>query len=106
MDFLKNFTDRYKIEKIPSSEIDQLVKDGAFILDVRTKQEYSGKSIKGSTNIPLDELKVRYVELPDEKIYVLCRSGARSLTAARFLKTKGFEVCNIDGGIQSYFASK
>lgn len=102
MDILKNIIDKNQIENIPASKIDDLIEEGAFILDVRTEEEYKERSVKNSVNIPLQELDVRYTELPDKKIYILCRSGARSLEAARFLKIKGFDVCNIKGGIIEY----
>ena len=35
----------------------QLVKQGAVILDVRTKREYAAGHVKGSVNISLDHLE-------------------------------------------------
>lgn len=102
MDFVENVINDSEIERISADKIDELIKNKDFILDVRSEEEYEEKSVKNSVNIPLDELDVRYTELPDQKIYVLCRSGARSLEAAKFLKIKGFEVCNIEGGILEY----
>ena len=40
----------------PKVEYAELVKQGAIILDVRTKGEYASGHIKGSINIPVDRL--------------------------------------------------
>src|SRR3712207_7384641 len=45
--------------KVDVMEIDQLLENGAYLLDIRTEEEYSLENIKGSTNIPLDELRDR-----------------------------------------------
>ena len=42
----------------PKVEYAQLVKDGAIILDVRSKGEYDGGHIKGSINISVDKLEI------------------------------------------------
>ncbi|WP_071026353.1 rhodanese-like domain-containing protein [Peptoniphilus raoultii] len=95
------------IESIEAVKIDELLKDGAYILDVRTKEEISEKNIPGTKNIPLDRLAKEYEKIPnDQKIYLLCRSGRRSFEAARFLKAKGYDPVNISGGILEYFKNK
>ena len=38
-----------------------------FLLDVRTSQEFSNGHIPGAVNIPVDELRPRLEELPQEK---------------------------------------
>ncbi|MCB0697746.1 MAG: rhodanese-like domain-containing protein, partial [Chitinophagaceae bacterium] len=40
----------------PAVDFAELTKNGAQIIDVRTRQEYAGGHIKGSVNIPLNEL--------------------------------------------------
>jgi rhodanese-related sulfurtransferase len=39
----------------PKTDYSELVKQGAIILDVRSKGEFVGGHIKGSINIPLDQ---------------------------------------------------
>jgi phage shock protein E len=43
-----------------------LIKDGAAIVDVRSKGEFAGGHIKGSINIPLDVLKAQMSKLNKE----------------------------------------
>lgn len=77
---------------------------GAVLLDVRTKEEYAGRHIGGSVNIPLDRLDTVGRIIPDKKtpVFVHCLSGGRSASAEAYLKRNGYEhVYNI-GGISSY----
>ncbi|MHC4166773.1 MAG: FAD-dependent oxidoreductase [Planctomycetota bacterium] len=85
---------------------DQL-KDGDFILDVRTAGEFSKTRVPSSVNIPVDELRNRLSELPsDAVINVHCGVGMRSYIACRILMQNGFAVRNISGGLISYRAYK
>jgi rhodanese-related sulfurtransferase len=75
-----------------------------FILDVRTREEYNGSHINGSTLIPVQELDIRFKELPrDKKILVYCRTGGRSVTASDILVKNGFtQIYNMQGGITAW----
>lgn len=74
----------------------QLVKDGAIILDVRSKGEYQGGHINGAINISVDALSNNLSKLKKGKpIITCCASGMRSASAKRILKSSGFtEVHN------------
>ena len=76
---------------------------GAFILDVRTWEEYH---IPDSTLIPLDELEARIDEVPrDQEVVVVCRSGNRSQQGRDILKRAGFtEVSSMTGGLTEWGA--
>jgi rhodanese-related sulfurtransferase len=77
---------------------------GAFFLDVRSKEEWDQEHIPGSTLIPLDELPGRLDELPGEgEIVVICQSGRRSLQGMTLLVEAGFsEVSCMTGGILAW----
>ena len=76
----------------PSADYAQLIKEGAVILDVRTKGEYAGGHIKGSINISVDQLKPNLNRLSDKKkpIITCCASGMRSGTAKSILESNGY----------------
>ena len=77
----------------------QLVKDGAIIIDVRTKGEYQQGHIKGSQNIPLDVLSSNLSKLNKEKtIITCCASGMRSAQAKSILLSNGFSNVHNGGG--------
>ena len=83
-----------------SNNVENLVKNKEFLLDVREDYEYQDGHIKGAVNLSLREILEKKDTLPKNKdIYVYCRSGHRSADAVNFLKSLGFEkVHNIEGG--------
>lgn len=84
----------------PSVDYNELVKQGAIILDVRSKGEYSSGHIKGSVNIPLDQLNSNLQKLKDKDkpIITCCASGMRSASAKSILKSKGYSQVYNGGG--------
>lgn len=80
-----------------------LDKDTSIILlDVRTREEYALGHIEGAVNIPLQELEESAEEeLADKEqtIYLYCRSGVRTLSAASILEELGYNKVYDIGGI-------
>ena len=75
------------------------------ILDVRYKEETAGgQFIKGSLNIPIDELRERLHEIPDNKpVYVYCAIGLRAYLASQILIQRGFaNVKILSGGYKTF----
>ena len=75
------------------------------ILDVRTKGEtMGGHVIRGSLNIPLDELRQRLDEIPPNKpVYTYCGVGLRGYLALKILTQRGFtNVKNLSGGYRTF----
>ena len=86
-------------------EIQSSNPDEITILDVRTREETAGgQIIKGSLNIPLDELRDRLNEIPASKpVYIYCGVGLRGYLASRILIQRGFtRVKNLSGGYKTY----
>jgi rhodanese-related sulfurtransferase len=81
---------------------------GAFILDVRTQEEWNEYHIPGSTLIPLDQLETRLTEVPqDKEVVVVCRSGNRSKPGRDALKAAGYtQVTSMSGGLKEWQAAK
>lgn len=79
---------------VSAGEAKTLVKQGALLLDVRTPQEFSSGHLQGAKNIPVQELGSRMSELPptSRSVVVYCRSGGRSASAARMLRSSGYQV--------------
>ena len=84
----------------PSADYAQLVKDGAIILDVRTKGEYTSGHIRGSLNISVDQLSANLHRLPNKQVPIItcCASGMRSASAKNMLKSKGYTQVYNGGG--------
>ena len=86
----------------PKVDYAQLVKQGAIILDVRSKAEYQSGHIKGSINIPVDTLNNNLNKLKKDKpIITCCASGIRSASAKSILKANGYTQVYNGGGWSS-----
>ncbi|SES15855.1 CoA-disulfide reductase [Salisediminibacterium halotolerans] len=84
-------------------EIDQIVADGGFLVDVRDPLEVEMGAIPGSVNIPLDEIRDRISEFPDDQpVYITCQVGLRGYLATRILEQHGKETVNLSGGYKTY----
>ncbi len=94
---------RGDVESVDWVQVPEMVKNGAFLLDVRTEREVETGSIDGAANIPLDDLRSRLNEVPtDRPVVVSCQVGLRSYIANRILRQHGFDVRNIAGGYKLY----
>jgi rhodanese-related sulfurtransferase len=80
---------------------------GAFILDVRTSEEWNQGHIPGSTLIPLDQLSGRLVEVPRNRdVVVVCRTGVRSAQGLQILQQAGFtRAASMTGGMTAWQAA-
>ena len=87
----------------PAVDYAALVKAGAPIIDVRTKAEFAGGHIRGSVNIPLQELGANLKRFPDleSPVVVCCASGMRSASARSLLIAKGYRRVYNGGGWRS-----
>lgn len=82
----------------PQVDYSELVKNGATILDVRTKGEFESGHIRGAINIPLNNLGNSLSKIKKDKpVITCCASGMRSGSAKGLLKSSGFEVYNGGG---------
>ncbi len=74
------------------------------IVDVRTPTEYAEWHIPGAVNVPLNTLRDRLSELPqDEPLFVYCRVGFRGYLAYRILRQSGFDhTFNLAGGVLTF----
>ena len=76
----------------PKTDFSRLMKNGAIIIDVRTKGEFDGGHIPGSMNIPLDQLQHNLNRLRNKSqpIITCCASGMRSASARALLVAGGY----------------
>ena len=73
------------------------------ILDVREIHEYAAGHIPSAENFPLSTLGSDFTKLDkDQKYYVICQAGGRSAKAYDFLDAQGFDVINIEGGMNNW----
>jgi rhodanese-related sulfurtransferase len=95
---------------VPEIDVEALegkLAEGVPLIDVRQPEEYTEAHVPGAVLLPLGEVPARFDEVPRDRgaVYVICRSGARSLQAATFLQEQGFDVVNVTGGTLAWLAS-
>ncbi len=84
-----------------------LATSDAYVVDVRTEEEYAKGHYPTAQNLSVDVLRENLDKLPkDRPVYVYCQVGQRGYIATRILSQHGFDVRNISGGYRSYLASK
>jgi len=76
--------------------IEEYLKEGAIVIDVRTIEEFRDGHVKGSKNIVLNSIPAKVAEIKkmNKKVIAVCRSGARSGQATSFLKQQGIDAIN------------
>ena len=94
-------------QRVSSDEAAKMMtaESGFLIVDVRTAGEFADGHIPNAINIPNESINTTPPkELPDkaQKIFVYCRSGARSQQAAQKLANMGYTNIVEMGGIKDW----
>ena len=77
-------------------------KESLYVLDVREVEEFETLHLEGARNLPLSQLAETYKQLDNDNLYyVICKSGMRSARACQFLAEQGYEVINVQGGMDA-----
>jgi rhodanese-related sulfurtransferase len=93
------------LDRVSPKEASRKAKQGAGLVDVRLETEYECGTLKGAMNIPLYLLRLKMGSLSSQRDYVVfCDTGARSAAAAFIMKSNGFEVSVLQGGLARYQA--
>jgi NADPH-dependent 2,4-dienoyl-CoA reductase/sulfur reductase-like enzyme/rhodanese-related sulfurtransferase len=92
---------------MPLAEWERLQDRTALLLDVREPEEFAAGHISGAVNLPLSQLRERFVELPRKReIWVNCGVGQRAYYAVRFLRQRKYDARNLSGGYATYTAMR
>ena len=98
------------IANMKGAELDTIMNDKAekeqyLVIDVRQKHEYEAGHVRYAINISLNDIESRLndiADLKDKNIIVICRSGRRSMAAAKILQKNGFKKLFNADGVGSY----
>ncbi|MCU0389444.1 MAG: rhodanese-like domain-containing protein [Chitinophagaceae bacterium] len=96
------------IKRLDNEQFRNLMnREGYVILDVRTPKEYDSARIEGSVLMNVLDTTTFYTKIneldPNKKYLLYCRTGKRSMTAAKALKQKGFrQVYDLQNGIKGW----
>jgi len=94
------------IEEITVDQLAERLAAGARVIDVREPAEFEQARLAGSELIPLATVPQRLEDFrSDEPVYVICRSGGRSMQACNYLVGQGIDVVNVTGGLMAWISS-
>jgi rhodanese-related sulfurtransferase len=75
----------------------------ALVLDVRTAEEVKSDPMPCGKHIPIDELRARLGELPqDRAIQGVCGVGIRAYNAICLLRQHGYQASLLSGGVSTW----
>lgn len=87
------------------AEIEQLIEDGALLIDVRADYEFEAAHLVGAERIGLETVAERRDQIdPAVPVVFYCRTGTRSAMAADAFADAGYEVNLLEGGITAWIA--
>lgn len=94
------------IAEISIEDLDERLRAGARLVDVREPDEYAGGHVPGAISVPLGTVPDRIDAFEgDGPTYVICQAGGRSMRACEYLAEHGVEAINIGGGTRAWEAS-
>jgi len=92
------------IESITAEELNNIqLKEKVNILDVRKKSEYDSEHVVNAENAPLDFINDSMQQINrNEKYYVHCAGGYRSMIFISTLRARGFDnLVDVNGGFKA-----
>lgn len=93
----------FNLETISPKMLDYYVEQKrAFIIDLRSAEEFERAHIKGAVNVPYEGGAFRFRPPKDRDVVLYCERGSLSLMAARELAKDNYRVRSVIGGIHMY----
>lgn len=94
------------IAEISVDDLVERLAEGARLIDVREPIEYEEAHVAGAVLVPLGTVPDNLDQFRgDGPVYVICRSGARSLRACQYVAAHGIEAVNVAGGTMAWIES-
>jgi rhodanese-related sulfurtransferase len=92
--------------EVTINELAAAIDHGGCVLDVREIEEWAEGHVPNAHHIPMNEVSEQLDKLDDgARIFVICRSGKRSLSVADFLESQGYDVVSVAGGTLAWSES-
>ena len=91
------------VKKYNCSFLQQIIREGGQLIDVRSPVEFSQGALRGAINMPINSFQYLKDSIDSSKPVVLyCRTGARSGMAKNYLEQLGFDQVHNIGGIRQF----
>lgn len=89
--------------KVNVSQVLDLVKQGATLLDVRESSEWKSGHAPGAVHVALANIDQAPRRLHKGRpVVVVCATGMRSRTAAKQLRRLGYDAASLSGGMVAW----
>ncbi len=89
--------------KVKVAQALELVRDGATLLDVRENGEWKSGHAPGAIHVPLGDIDKAARRIKQGRpVVVMCASGMRSRTAAKHLRSLGYDATSLSGGMAAW----
>lgn len=93
-------------QEVTLNELEAAIAAGEFVIDVREAWEFESGHVPNAKHIALNTIPEHLGLIPkDKKVWIICQSGGRSMTAANYLEAQGFDVVSVAGGTGSWIGS-
>lgn len=94
------------INEVSVADLDAALSAGGRVVDVRETDEYEAGHVPGALHVALGTVPDHTAAFQgDGPVYVICKSGGRSLRACEFLAGQGVEAVNVAGGTMAWVSS-
>ncbi len=97
------------VESIPATSLEKIYAEAKNnIYDVRKQSEHLSEHVEKAVNTPLSDLNSCFASFPkEEKFFLHCAGGYRSMIAASILKSRGYHnIIDIQGGFAAIKETK
>ena len=85
--------------EVSINELEQAIASGDKVVDVREDWEFTDGHVPTAKHIALSDIPENLTEFSkDSKTWIICQSGGRSMTAAKYLEAQGYNVVSVAGG--------
>lgn len=78
------------------------IPEDAPLIDVRELNEWNAGHAPNAQHLPASTLLEHLDQLPEDEVYVVCRTGGRSFQVSQWLNANGFEAINVEGGMKAW----
>lgn len=108
------------VNEVTTEQLQQAIRDGARVIDVREPAEYAQSHIREAVNMPRGVLEMQLSQHPDvagyddalqriadKPLYLICKTGGRSALATESLERMGLDkVYSVAGGMSAWAEEK
>ncbi|WP_432562529.1 rhodanese-like domain-containing protein [Kineococcus sp. SYSU DK003] len=91
----------FDVDGVPTIAVPDLAPD-AVVVDVREDDEWAAGHAPDAVHVPMGQIPQRLQELPEGRLYVVCRSGGRSRRTVEWLQGHGVDAVNVEGGMAAW----